>query len=64
MRIENMNTKEQWDKVVLHLTNSEALELRDALEAILREDKPGRHEHIPSADYKKEITIVVSSGYP
>jgi len=58
MRIKNMATRAEWDRVVLHLSRKEAEELRDALEALL-ESKPGRHEHVPSEDFTKEITVAV-----
>lgn len=60
MLIENMYTKETWDSVVIHLKPSEAKHLRDYLDAILNDQTPGRHEHVPSEDYRKEITILIS----
>jgi len=60
MIIENFDTREQWNKVVIHLSRMEATELRDALTAILDKDGPGRHEHIPSSDFQKEITVLIS----
>jgi hypothetical protein len=60
MRIENMNTKEEWNQVVIHLARSEAAELRDALETLLSSGDGARHEHIPSSDFQKEITVVLS----
>ena len=62
MRIENMSTKEEWNRVVIHLARSEAAELRDALEALLGSREEARHEHIPSLDFQKEITVVLSEG--
>jgi hypothetical protein len=58
MRIENMATREEWDRVVLHLTRKEAEELRDALETLI-ESEPGRHEHVPNEDFTKEVTVTV-----
>lgn len=58
MRIENMATREEWDRVVLHLSRKEAEELRDALEALL-ESAPGQHEHVPNEGFTKEITVTV-----
>lgn len=46
--------------MVIHLTLSEAAELRDSLESLLTETKSSRHEHVSSEDYKKEITILIS----
>lgn len=60
MIIENINTREQWDRVVIHLKRTEASELRDALDAILNEGNPGRHEHVPSSDFQREITVLIS----
>lgn len=62
MQIVDMNSKKQWDKVVLHLSKSEAAELRDAIEEILMESKPGRHEHVSNHDFTKEITVVIESS--
>ena len=59
MRIENMASLEQWEKVVLHLTVSEAGELRDSLDAILRTPTSRRHEHVTSPDMRYEITVVL-----
>jgi len=60
MKIENMVTKAQLDKIVLHLTRNEAAELRDALKSLLEESETSRHEHIPSGDFLKEITVLIS----
>jgi hypothetical protein len=60
MLIENMDTKETWDSVVLYLKPSEAKELRDSLNAIINDQTPGRHEHVSNEDYKREITILIS----
>ena len=57
MRIENISTREEWDRVVLHLSRKEASELRDALEALL-ELPLGTHEHVPDESFTKEITVV------
>lgn len=59
MLIENMKTKETWNSIVIHLKPSEAKELRDSLDAILDDQTPGRHEHVSSDDYQKEITILI-----
>ncbi len=60
MLIENKKSKETWDIVILYLKPSEAKELRDSLEAILSDQTPGRHEHVPSEDYQREITVLIS----
>lgn len=56
MRIENMVTRQDWDRVVLHLTRKEAAELRDALDALLVAPR-GSHEHVPDEGFTKEITV-------
>jgi hypothetical protein len=56
MRIENMATREDWDRVVLHLSRKEASELRDALDALLQSPL-GSHEHVPNEYFTKEITV-------
>lgn len=58
MRVENLSTHEEWDRVVLHLRRAEASELRDALAALLESD-PGRHEHVPDETFSKEITVLL-----
>jgi len=59
MKIENMTTKEELSKVFIYLTRSEAAELKDALNAILGEKGMRRHEHVPSSDFQKEITLAI-----
>jgi hypothetical protein len=44
--------------VTLFLTKSEASELRDKLEALLARNGQG-HEHVPSEDFQKEITLAI-----
>ena len=56
MRILNEKTDEAISHITLYLTLSEASELRDSLEALIT-NPLGRHEHIPSDDYSKEITV-------
>jgi hypothetical protein len=46
-------------RLEMALTRSEAEEMRDTLEILLAGD-PGRHEHVPSADYQAEVTIWLS----
>jgi len=60
MLIENRSTKETWDRVIIYLKPSEAKNLRDYLEAILSNQTPGYHEHVPSEDYRREITVLIS----
>ncbi|HVF05075.1 MAG TPA: hypothetical protein VNA20_09560 [Frankiaceae bacterium] len=44
------------DEVELRLTEAEARELRDKLEAMLGDAEP-RHEHVASADFQNQITV-------
>jgi hypothetical protein len=41
----------------LWLTDSEAAELRDALNDLLAEPGDGWHAHVSSADYQTEISV-------
>ncbi len=45
------------DTITLLLTNSEALELRDSLEDIIKLRTGTSHAHINDSDYRKEITV-------
>lgn len=58
MRILNEDNDNPLNAIILYLTKSEALQLRDFLEQILA-DPIGRHEHISSDDYSKEVTICI-----
>ena len=55
MRILDLERDRKLDNIILYLTPSEAGELRDSLEVLLR--GPHGHYHIPSLDFRKEITI-------
>jgi len=46
------------ERITLLLTSSEAKELLDTLQSLLA-DGEGQHGHVPSADYKKELTIAI-----
>ena len=59
MRLENKNTRESLESIVLFLTRSEASELRDALATVLGSGREASHEHVLGADLKKEITVVL-----
>ena len=60
MKIENAITKEQMDKVVLWLSRNEAAELRDSLDALLKNQNIARHEHVASGDFEREVTVIIS----
>jgi len=58
MRLLNQDNDSTVQRLLLLLTQSEAVELKDSLELLLA-DSAGRHEHISSDDYQKEITIAI-----
>jgi hypothetical protein len=60
MKIENVETRAEVKNVCLFLNKKEAAELRDTLNALIQAGDPGRHEHVPSNDYSREITVVVT----
>lgn len=45
-------------KATILLTKTEAEELRDSLESVLA-NRRENHAHIPSEDFRKEITVAV-----
>jgi hypothetical protein len=58
MRILNEDTNEKIDRILLLLTVNEANELSSSLHDII--DTPANnHTHIPSEDYKKEVTVCI-----
>lgn len=58
MRILDQDNNCAVNYVTLYLTLAEAKELRDSLDDLIA--KPDiNHAHIPSEDYKKEITVTV-----
>lgn len=56
MRIES-RPGEPLRAVYLWLTDSEAAELRDALNDLLGEPGPGWHAHVSSSDFQAEISV-------
>jgi len=56
MRIDDVVNQRDLRHVGLGLTESEAVELRDALDTLLDDPEP-RHEHVSSADYERELTV-------
>jgi hypothetical protein len=61
MRILDQDQDRSVSRAILYLTMEEASELRDSLNAILNEPREGRHEHVSSEDYVKELTVCVYS---
>jgi hypothetical protein len=58
MRILDEDTDRSIQTIVLYLTKSEAEELRDSLNLLL-EDSSLRHEHVSSADNRREVTVCI-----
>ena len=56
MRIDDVANERELRHVSLGLAESEAIELRDALNTLLGDPEP-RHEHVSSADYDRELTV-------
>ena len=61
MRILDQDQDKAISRITLLLRPSEASELRDALESLLKSDRPVHHEHVPDADFEKEVTIALYS---
>lgn len=58
MRILDQDSDKTCRDVLLYLTPSEALELRDSLNHLL--EKPSsNHAHISEDDYKRELTVCI-----
>lgn len=60
MRLLNESDDQALRRIILYLTRSEAEEFRDAISDLLQDPK-GKHSHIPSSDYQKEVTICIYS---
>ena len=58
MRILDEETDKSVNSIIVYFTKSEALEMRDSLAQLLA-DPAGRHEHVSSSDYTKEVTICI-----
>lgn len=58
MRMLDEDRDSSLNRVTLYLTRSEASELRDSLDALMK-DRRERHEHVPSEDYNKELTVCI-----
>jgi hypothetical protein len=56
MRLLDEKSGQSLARVILYLTRDEAAELRDSLNALLG-SSGDRHEHVSSADYRKELTV-------
>jgi hypothetical protein len=58
VRILDQDNDKSVNSVIVYLTSAEASELRDSLDQILA-GPAGRHEHVSSRDYSREITVCV-----
>ena len=58
MRILDEKTDQKLDKITIYLTKSEAIELRDSLIDLIQYPDH-HHNHIPSDEYDKEITVCI-----
>ena len=59
MRILDEPRDSSVDRAIVLLARNEAQELLDSLQQLLAVDGKGQHSHVPSEDYKKEITIAI-----
>jgi hypothetical protein len=64
MRIQDPDSDTVLKRIDVNLEESEAEELRDKLEILLRDSERGdrAHEHVSSADCKVEITVWLNPG--
>lgn len=56
MQIDDTANSRELHHVGLGLTEAEARELQDTLTTLL-EDPGERHEHVPSSDHQRELTV-------
>jgi hypothetical protein len=59
MRILDDATSAALSRVTLLLKKTEASELRDSLDALLKSEAMAGHEHVPSQEFDKEITVSI-----
>lgn len=59
MRILDIDTNKSTKNVLLLLTQSEAVELRDDLNRMLSLKKESDHSHISDLEYEHEITVAI-----
>ena len=57
MRILNQDSDSKIDEVTLYLTRSEAEDLRDSLDALIKTSSFRNHRHVSTADHAKTITV-------
>ncbi|MEQ1921437.1 MAG: hypothetical protein ABL952_02910 [Pyrinomonadaceae bacterium] len=60
MRILDQESDKALKEIALFLTLSEAEELRDSLDSMLKNGS--HHEHLSSNDFEKELTIAIYPG--
>jgi hypothetical protein len=59
MRILDQDNDRSVSRVTILLRPSEARELLTALEQLLKDAHSALHEHVPSGDHEKEITVAL-----
>ena len=58
MRILDLKESKRLEKIIIYLTDEEAMDLKSSLEQML-EEKKMQHVHINGTDYTKEITVTI-----
>jgi hypothetical protein len=60
VRILDLQTEKSLKKIVLYLTLSEANEMNDDLQSLIKKfGKPMQHEHVNDENYEHEVTLVL-----
>ena len=63
MRILDQDTNKPLERIIVYLTLAEAREMNDKIESLLASDGV-HHEHVPSDNYQKEITLTIYENRP
>ena len=63
MKIDDVADERQLTRIGIGLTDTEARELRDAIDQMLNDPGP-RHEHVSSEDYEQELTVWIIRDLP
>jgi len=58
MRILDESSDKSLNRIILYLTLSEAMELRDGLDDLIK-NPSNNHTHVSSEDFNKETTVCV-----
>ena len=59
MRIYDQEKDSTLNSITLCLSKTEAIELKDSLQLLLKDRKKIRHEHINDSNFSHEITVVL-----